>query len=75
MKIDLEPIHQEYISFVTRAGILTIEEPPDGALRISLSDRFTLSVHEDGGLITLDSEEKPTHLKILQSLSRGIMAK
>ncbi len=75
MTIHLEPIHQAYLSFLTKVGILTIDEGEDGSLNISLGDYFNLHFSgKDYPEIVLDSQEKPAKLKILQSESQWIRA-
>ena len=67
MMIQLEPIHQAYLSFVTKDGILTIDEGDDGSLNIALGDYFNLHFSKKGfPEVILDSQEKPAKLKILR---------
>ena len=73
MMIHLEPIHQEYLSFVTKDGILTIDEDDDGNLNISLEDYFNLHFSvKDSPEIILESQERPAKLKLLQHESQWI---
>jgi hypothetical protein len=75
MRIHIEPIQQPYVTLLTKAGILTVDEGENGEICISLGQHFTLKIcGKEDPLILLDSQEKPTRLRILQSESHWVQA-